>query len=100
VSVLLVAAAPSWSDPGAADSAPRLLAHLPKDPLFVALRTNQDLAKTFADTLDLLGRLAPELSRESVEAKLAELEAKVGCSVVSDVLARGSVPSWRSASID
>ena len=84
LSVMLIAAGPA----AAAKKGLRLTEHVPKDPVLAWILTVADLATNYDGILQFVSRVADEVEVDTFNAKLAEFEATVGCSVRDDLLAQ------------
>lgn len=75
------------SDKKVDPATPRLVDHLPKDPILVFVVTMEDLVTAFDDMLGFAENFDESLAKEKIDAKIAEFEGKLNCSLRSDLLA-------------
>lgn len=71
----------------AAREGPELLAHLPRDPLFVGVTSGENLAGTYDELLGLFAKIGDEDDVLHFRESLAELDDELGCSLRDDLLA-------------
>jgi len=87
VAVVLLCCSASWAGPRETGKL-RLLDHIAPDPLIVFAAGNTNLAEVYDGWVEMVNRFGVEDIRPAAEKNLAELDQKLGCSVMQDLLAR------------
>jgi general secretion pathway protein G len=87
VLVVMMPGSWAWANKTEEEVTPRLASHMPRDPLLVSVVNFGNLDDAFDGILGFLGRFGADVDLAEIDAKLAELDGQLGCSLRKDLLA-------------